>query len=356
MEEEKSGEDKFMGIDKFITELIGYHEQIKKLQASEVHYKLLAASLQESLNKYQAVFDQLPQKVFLKDKNSRYLLANANYVQSLGVSLLEISGKTDYDFFPLERAEQSLNGDREVMAKGIPVDGEERFIREGKVFVERAVKAPIRNPSGETVGVLGISWDISDQKASEEGLERRAAEVSRLLEARTNELKEIQGKFQSERAECRRLEEKLKNLEGIFWFLFENTGTAVAVIEDNRVISRVNGEFEKFSGYSRAEVEGVKDWGELINNRHQENMVGATHFPDFDSPDQGGRMFPFRDKENKEKAFSMTAARIPETNKVMVSLTDITKYKQAREELNRVMRQFMELMAEMQRGVKNLDG
>jgi len=39
-----------------------------------------------------------------------------------------------------------------------------------------------------------------------------------------------------------------------------------------------------------------------------------------------------------------------------VSLTDITKYKQAREELNRVMRQFMELMAEMQRGVKNLDG
>jgi len=47
MEEDKNGIDKFMNIDNFITQLIGYHEQIKQLKASEVHYKDLAGSLQE---------------------------------------------------------------------------------------------------------------------------------------------------------------------------------------------------------------------------------------------------------------------------------------------------------------------
>jgi hypothetical protein len=62
------------------------------------------------------------------------------------------------------------------------------------------------------------------------------------------------------------------------------------------------------------------------------------------------------DKQNKEKTVSMTAARIPDTGRVLVSLADITKYKKTREELSRVMKQFMELMVEMEKGVKGLDG
>ena len=356
MEEDKNGIDKFMGIDKFISELIGYHEQIKQLQASEVHYKLLSATLQESLNKYQPVVDHLPQRVFLKDKNLFYLLANENYARFLGVSPQQISGKTDHDFFPGETSEQNLNEDREVMEKGVPAEREGRYTREGRVEVEKTVKTPVKNASGETVGILGISWDITDQKAREEELEKRATEVSQRLEARTDELKEIRGKFESEQAECRRLEEKLKNLEGLYGILFENTGTAVAVVEDNRVISRINTEFEKFSGYSRAEVEGAKNWNEFIHNGHPESKGESTPLPDLNSLDPGTHVFQFRDKQNKEKTFSMTAARIPDTNRVMVSLADITKYKQAREELNRTMKQFMELMVEMERGVKNLDG
>ena len=69
MEEEKNGPDKFMSIDKFITELIGFHEQIKQLKASEAHYRELAGKLQETLKKYQAILDHFPLKLFLKDKN-----------------------------------------------------------------------------------------------------------------------------------------------------------------------------------------------------------------------------------------------------------------------------------------------
>jgi PAS domain S-box-containing protein len=355
MEQDKNGGESFLSIDRFISELIGYHEQIKKLQASEVQYRLLATTLQESLDKYQAVFDHLPQKVFLKDEKSRYLLANENYARSLGVPRQEVSGKTDHDFFPPETAEQLLEDDREVMARGVPAEKEGRYTREGRVEVERILKAPVKNSSGDTVGVLGISWDITDQKTREEELEKRSAEVSRLLEARTEELREIQGKSRDEEGQSRQLEEKVKNLEGLYWLLFENTGTAVAVIEDNQGISRVNREFEKISGYSRAEVEGAKNWNEFIHNGRSENAGEAIPPPDLNSLDAGTRVFNFFDRQNVKKTISMTAVRIPDTNKVMVSLTDITRYKETREELNRVVGQFKELVAEMEKGVKNLD-
>jgi Amt family ammonium transporter len=181
-------------------------------------------------------------------------------------------------------------------------------------------------------------------------------ELTRLLDARTEEWKDLSEKFQSEQVERRRLEEKLNGLEGAYRILFENTGTAVAVVEDNQIVSRVNSEFERFSGYSRAEVEGAKNWSEFILNGDPRNMGEAPRPPDMNSPELGARVFTFMDKQNTGKTVFMTAARIPDTPRVMVSLMDITKYKQAREELNRIMKQFMELMVEMERGVKKLDG
>ena len=356
MEEDTNGLEKFMSIDKFISELIGFHEQIKQLKASEVHHKLQVATLQESLTQYQAVIDHLSQKIFLKDKNLRYLLANENYARSLGISPRQICGKTDHDFFPFETAEQSLNEDREVLEKGVPAEHEGSHTREGKVRVERIVKSPVKDVSGETAGIMGISWDITDLKAREEELEKRFTELTRHLDARNDELRETQGKIQFQQAECQRLEEKLKNLEGFYWVLFENTGTAVAVIEDNRMISRVNTEFEKISGYSRAEVEGARNWSEFIRDGQPEKTGESTPSPGLFSPVPGMRVVKFMDKQNKGKTVSMTATSIPDTNKIMVSLTDITRYQQAREELNRIMRQFMEIMIEMERGVKNLDG
>ncbi len=360
MEEDKSGVDRFMNIDKFIKELIGYHEQIKELKASEVHYKDLAGALQESLNKYQTLIDHLPQKVYLKDKNLFYLFANQNYARLLGVGPQEILGKTDHDFFPFETAEQYLKDDRNFMEKGHPEEKEERVPRDGKERVEQVAKFPIRNEAGEVAGILGISWDITEKKERErereEERERKSLELTRLLEVRTEEWKDLSEKFQSEESERRRLEGKLNNLEEAYRILFENTGTAVAVVEDNQIVSRVNSEFERFSGYSRAEVEGAKNWSEFILNGDPRNMGETTRPPDMNSLDPGVQVFTFMDKQNREKTVFMTAARIPDTQRVMVSLMDITKYKQAREELNRIMKQFMELMIEMERGVKKLDG
>ena len=356
MEEDKNGLDKFMSIDKFISELIGFHEQIKQLKASEVNHRLQVETLQESLSHYQTVIDHLSQKIFLKDKNLRYLLASENYARSLGVSAREICGKTDHDLLPFETAEQSLNEDREVLEKGVPAEHEGSHTLEGRVRVERVVKFQVKDVSGEPAGIMGISWDITDQRAREEEWDKRSMELKRLLDGRNGELTEIQGKFQLQKEECRQLEEKAKKLEGLYWILFENTGTAVAMIEDNRMISRVNGEFERISGFSRAELEGSKNWNEFIHDGQPEHGDGSSPSPGLFFAVPGMRVARFLNKQNKEKTVSMTATPIPDTNKIMVSLTDITRYHQAREDLNRIMKQFMEILTDMERGVKNLDG
>ncbi len=374
MEEEKNGADKFMSIDKFITELIGYHEQIKQLKASEVHYKELAGNLGETLKKYQAIVDHLPLKFFLKDKNLSYLFGSESYSRFLGIAPQEISGKTDHDFYPSEVAEQRLNDDRMFLEKGAPEEKEERYLRDGKEKIEKVVKYPIKNEAGEIVGIVGISWDVSEKKEKEEELERkdrelaalkkekeeemerRDKELALLLEARKAQLKEIQEKFQWEQAERQRLEERLKNLEALFPILFENTGTAVAMIEENRIISRVNREFEKLSGYSRAEVEGTKNWGEFIQNGYLQDMGEPAGSPSMNSPDPGMPVFKFVGRQNEEKTVSMTVARIPDTGSVLVSLKDITNYYKAREELNRIMTQFRQMMVEMEKAAKDLPG
>jgi PAS domain S-box-containing protein len=354
MEEDKNGLEDFLSVDKFITELIGYHEKIKLLMTSETHYKKLAGTLQENLDNYQTIVSHLPQKVFLKDKNSSYLFANENYSHSLGTAAQNIPGKTDHDFFPAEAAERRLNDDRRFMEEGHLEEKEERYIGEGGVRVEQILRIPVKNESGDIVGIMGISWDITEKKAREEALERRAMELARAQEVRTAELNELSEKYRAEQAERRRLEEELRRLQGYFGILFENTGTAVAVIDESRVISRVNAEFEKFSGYPRKDVEGAKNWNEFIPNGYPENMGEPTDLAQLNSLDPG--MHLFVDQQKKEKIVSLTAARIPDTNSVMVSLIDVTKQRQAREELNRIMKQFMEWMAEMERGVRNLDG
>ncbi len=374
MEEEKNGADKFMGIDKFITELIGYHEQIKQLKASEVRYKELAGTLGETLKKYQAIVDHLPLKFFLKDKNLSYLFGSESYARSLGIAPQEISGKTDHDFYPSEVAEQRLNDDRMFLEKGAPEEKEERYLRDGKEKSEKLVKYPVKNEAGEIVGIAGISWDVSEKrekeeeldrrdkefaalkKEKEEELDRRDKELAIILEARKAQLEEIQEKFQWEQAERQRLEERLKNVEALFPILFENTGTAVAMIKENKIISRVNREFEELSGYSRAEVEGTKNWGEFIQNGYLQDMGEPAGSPSMNSPDPGMPVFKFAGRQNEEKTVSMTAARIPDTGSVLVSLKDITNYKKTREELNRIMTQVRQLMVEMEKAAKDLHG
>ncbi|MEW6034645.1 MAG: PAS domain S-box protein, partial [Chloroflexota bacterium] len=76
------------------------------------------SSLRASENKYRTLVENLPQKIFLKDRNLAYVSCNVNYGRDLRIQPEEISGKTDYDFYPRELADKYRADDRRIIESG----------------------------------------------------------------------------------------------------------------------------------------------------------------------------------------------------------------------------------------------
>jgi PAS domain S-box-containing protein len=118
-------------------------------------------------NIYRTLLDNLPQNIFLKDRNSVYLSCNENYARALKIKTEEIAGKTDYEFYPKELAEKYRADDKRIVESGKVEEIEEKYIQEGKEFIVKTVKTPIKDEQGSVIGILGIFWDITERKKAE---------------------------------------------------------------------------------------------------------------------------------------------------------------------------------------------
>jgi len=127
-------------------------------------------ALQASEKKYRTLLENLPQKIFLKDKDSVYISCNENYARDLKIKAKDIAGKTDYDFFPEELAHKYSADDKKVIKSGKTEDINEKYIREGKEVIVHTVKTPVRDEQGNVTGILGIFWDITSQRRAQKKL------------------------------------------------------------------------------------------------------------------------------------------------------------------------------------------
>jgi len=125
-------------------------------------------ALRASETRYRLLVENLPQKIFLKDRNLVYISCNENYARDLKIEVEEIKGKTDFDFYPKELAEKYRTDDKRIMEKGEMEDIEEKYIQDGKEFFVHTVKTPTRDEQGNVIGILGIFWDITERKKMEE--------------------------------------------------------------------------------------------------------------------------------------------------------------------------------------------
>jgi PAS domain S-box-containing protein len=123
--------------------------------------------LRKSESKYRTLLENVPQKIFLKDRNSAYVSCNENYARDLKIESNEIVGKTDYDFYPKELAEKYRVDDKRVMESGETHDIEEEYIENGQKKYVHTVKTPGKDENGNVVGILGIFWDITESKKME---------------------------------------------------------------------------------------------------------------------------------------------------------------------------------------------
>lgn len=152
--------------------------------------------LEVSQRMLQSIIDNVPVRIFWKDKESRFLGANDLMLRDAGMSGIgELIGKNDFDFFPKEQAEHYRADDREVMTLARPKSNieEPMLTAEGKTAWLLTNKIPLRGKDGEVIGILGAYHDITALRETEQHLKDTLAQL-RELTVRREEAREAERK------------------------------------------------------------------------------------------------------------------------------------------------------------------
>ena len=128
-----------------------------------------------------ALLESIPDAVYFKDRESRFLKCSKALVTGLGLSHARMAvGNTDFDFFTEEHARPAFEDEQEIMRSGKPIIGkvERETWTGGLVTWALTTKMPLRNKAGEIIGTFGISKDITNLKETEKELKtaKEAAE------------------------------------------------------------------------------------------------------------------------------------------------------------------------------------
>jgi two-component system cell cycle sensor histidine kinase/response regulator CckA len=260
------GQDKTKG--QLINELNRPRHRIIEESQLEGTRKQTEEALRESENYYRTLLQNLPQKIFLKDKNSVYLSCNENYSRDLKMGPAEITGKTDYDFYPKEFAEKYRADDKRIMESRKSEDIEEKYIQDGMEVIVHTVKTPVKDEQGKIIGILGIFWDITESKHADDELKKYRERLEELVEERTAELRNANEQLRREITERKRAEETLRESEEKYRSILENIQDGYLEVDLAGNFTFVNDVVCRRLGYSREELIGM-------NNRQYTDETAA---------------------------------------------------------------------------------
>jgi PAS domain S-box-containing protein len=223
--------------------------------------KMAEDALRKSENESRTLLENLPQKIFFKDRKMVYVAVNENYARDLKIKSDEIAGRTDYDFFPKKLAEKYRADDKRIMESGKTEDIEEEYIQDGqKVFVH-TVKTPVKDENGNVVGILGIFWDITERKQMEEKLRQYSEQLEELVQKRTEEWLESEKRYS---------------------VLVEEASDGVAILQDGKIVF-TNNKGPEIIGYSKDELIGLPfekllsgECRQLTKERYERRLQGEN--------------------------------------------------------------------------------
>jgi PAS domain S-box-containing protein len=175
-------------------ELLYYEGTVEDI----THRKQTEENLRNSEALYHSLVETIPQNIFRKDTQGKFIFANQHFCKALGIKLEDIVGKTDFDFFPAELAEKYRRDDWRVLETGVPFTNIEEHQPSGgqRSFVQ-ILKTPLYEASGRIIGLQGMFWDITKQRQMEEDLRRSEELYHSLVETIPQNIfrKDLQGRY-----------------------------------------------------------------------------------------------------------------------------------------------------------------
>ncbi len=140
---------------------------------------------------FECFLENIPISVYFKDKKGRYLSVGRYFVEQKGAppvdSTNEILGKTDFDLFPEELAKLARKDELQIMKTGKPIiDREESEIVDGERIHLLTTKAPLTDEKGNTIGIIGITREVTEKKILDEEIKERLEELGKEVVLKSN--------------------------------------------------------------------------------------------------------------------------------------------------------------------------
>jgi PAS domain S-box-containing protein len=148
-------------------------ERVKDKKAIEENRKIL-----------RQVIDLLPHQIFIKDNQSRYLLANKALADLYYTEIEQIIGKTDSQFLDKFIADRIFTDDQEVIVKGKEKFIPEQYVKDskGNVRILQVTKIPFYLEDKEKPGLLGIAIDITERVNDKNALEENRKMLRQIID------------------------------------------------------------------------------------------------------------------------------------------------------------------------------
>ena len=144
------------------------------------------AKLASERDSLRLIIDSLPDPIYVKDAEGRFIAGNSACIRGLGASCWdEIANKTDFDFFAREFAERYFADEQALMLSGETLNTVESAVEKGGKEIRwmQTTKVARRDGNGRIIGLIGIGRDITELKqakeASNEELQKRTVQLSR---------------------------------------------------------------------------------------------------------------------------------------------------------------------------------
>jgi diguanylate cyclase (GGDEF)-like protein/PAS domain S-box-containing protein len=279
--------------------LIGGKECILAVVRDISARKKTEESLQKAQARYMDLYENANDIVFSCDVTGNITSVNRAASNVFGYTQEELKTMAVSDLLTPE----SLRNSRKLLARALaektdlagaqPYEAEIVTAGGAKIYLE--VRTHLLWEEGEIIGFQGIARNITRRKKAEE------------------DLRESEANYRT---------------------VFENTGTALAIFEEDTTISLSNTEFSLLSGYPRVEIEGKKSWTEFAAKEELEKML-EYHYARRDNryAVPGAYESKFIKGDGEIRDVLLTVALIPGTPKSVASFLDITDRKRAEEQL-----------------------